>query len=371
MGLRDIIQAIQEYPAARAELEVARLELRQAQQALEQSEQDRESLSLELSEQKDHTDFLSHKAAALQDALNGFCPRLSTPEELKRFYNTISPSMDESGFTLYHMAKDLTGIDVPSCFPYEDNRGIFEVMEGHQLLDWLIAVHFQAVEWEIIPGSTYESAALQEVDTSTPEYQAFEKQLYGKVLERMGFQDILAPDQEMSALEDKTTELKLYSPLSGELVKEEYDDPEALDGAELKWFENTIRQGIEDEQMPEGEERGLMAYFDGSDAVNEKVVSLVPSVEEVDNRLYGVAVCQINGTLTPDELKELKEYCRAQYADGWGEGFSQRPRRTEYGDLYINLWPDSGAFVLTREEMGTAKTSSRAPHQPKRGGDAR
>ncbi len=173
MGLRDIIQAIQEYPAARAELEVARLELRQAQQALEQSEQDRESLSLELSEQKDHTDFLSHKAAALQDALNGFCPRLSTPEELKRFYNTISPSMDESGFTLYHMAKDLTGIDVPSCFPYEDNRGIFEVMEGHQLLDWLIAVHFQAVEWEIIPGSTYESAALQEVDTSTPEYQAF------------------------------------------------------------------------------------------------------------------------------------------------------------------------------------------------------
>ena len=187
----------------------------------------------------------------------------------------------------------------------------------------------------------------------------------------MGFQDILAPDQEMSALEDKTTELKLYSPLSGELVKEEYDDPEALDGAELKWFENTIRQGIEDEQMPEGEERGLMAYFDGSDAVNEKVVSLVPSVEEVDNRLYGVAVCQINGTLTPDELKELKEYCRAQYADGWGEGFEQRPRRTEYGDLYINLWPDSGAFVLTREEMGTAKTSSRAPHQPKRGGDAR
>ena len=70
---------------------------------------------------------------------------------------------------------------------------MFEVMEGHQLLDWLIAVHFQAVEWEIIPNSTYESATLLEVDTSTPEYQAFEKQLYEKVLERMGFQDIVAP----------------------------------------------------------------------------------------------------------------------------------------------------------------------------------
>ena len=128
--------------------------------------------------------------------LNEFCPRLSTPEELKRFYDTISPSMDESGFTLYRMAKELTGIDVPSCFPYEDNRGMFEVMEGHQLLDWLIAVHFQAVEWEIIPNSTYESATLLEVDTSTPEYQAFEKQLYEKVLERMGFQDILAPGRD-------------------------------------------------------------------------------------------------------------------------------------------------------------------------------
>ncbi len=193
MGLRDIIRAIREHPAAHADLEVARLELRQARQALEQSEQDRESLSLSLMEQKDYTDFLSHKAEALQDALNEFCPRLSTQEELKRFYDAISPSMDESGFTLYRMAKELTGIDVPSCFPYEDNRGMFEVMEGHQLLDWLIAVHFQAVEWEIIPNSTYESATLLEVDTSTPEYQAFEKQLYEKVLERMGFQDIVAP----------------------------------------------------------------------------------------------------------------------------------------------------------------------------------
>lgn len=193
MGLRDIIRAIREHPAAHAELEAAQFELRQAQQALEQSEQDRESLSRSLMEQKDYTDFISHKAEALQDALNGFCPRLSTPEELKRFYDAISPSMDESGFTLYRMAKELTGIDVPSCFPYEDNRGMFEVMEGHQLLEWLTAVHFQAVEWEIIPNSTYESATLLEVDTSTPEYQAFEKQLYEKVLERMGFQDFVAP----------------------------------------------------------------------------------------------------------------------------------------------------------------------------------
>lgn len=157
------------------------------------------SLSITLREQTDYADFLSHKAEALQDALVEFCPQLSTPEEMKRFYDTISPSMDAQGFTLYHMAKELTGIDVPACFPYEDNRGMFELMEGHQLLDWLTAVHFQAVEWEIIPNSTYESATLLEVDTSTPEYQAFEKQLYEKVLERMGFQNLLAPGRDETA----------------------------------------------------------------------------------------------------------------------------------------------------------------------------
>ena len=371
MGLRDIIRAIQGYPAARAELDVTRFELRQAQQALEKSEQDRESLSLELSEQKDYTDFLSHKAEAFQDALEEFCPRLSTPEELKRFYDTISPSMDAQGFTLYRMARELTGIDVPSLFPYEDNRGMFELMEGHQLMDWLIAVRFQAVEWEIIPGSTYESATLLEVDTSTPEYQAFEKQLYGKVLERMGFQDILAPGQEVDAIENKTTELKLYSHLSGELTEQEYDDPQPLDGSDLAMFQDVILHGIEDEQMPEEEERGLMAYFDGSDAVNEKVVSLFPSVEVIDGELYGVAVCQISGTLTPGELEELKEYCHSHYMDGWGEGFAQRPRRTEYGDLYVSFWRDNSTDILTKAEMETARTPCRPPHQPKRGGDAR
>lgn len=196
MKIRDMIRAIREYPAACAGLETARSELRQVRQTLEQSEQDRGSLWFTVEEQKEYANFLSHKAEALQAALEEFCPRLSAPEDLKRFYDTISPDMDERGFTLYRVAKELTGIDVPSCFSYEDNRGLFEEMEGYRLLDWLVAVRFQAVDWDVIPGSTYEFATLREVDTSTPEYLAFEQQLYRKVLERMGFQDVLAPEQE-------------------------------------------------------------------------------------------------------------------------------------------------------------------------------
>lgn len=204
MGPRDMIQAIREYPTlsanletAQAELKTAHTELQQTKQALEKSDETCESLWLESNEQQEYINFLSHKAEAIQSALMEFCPKLSTPEEMKRFYDTISPSMDASGSTLYRVAKELTGIDVPSLFPYEDNRGLFEAMDGHQLMDWLTAVHFDAVDWTGIPGSTYESAELREVDTSTLEYQAFEKQLYEKVLERMGFCDILAAKQEI------------------------------------------------------------------------------------------------------------------------------------------------------------------------------
>ena len=381
MGLRDIIRAIREYPATHDDLEVARLELRQAQQALEKSDQDRESLSFELSEQKDYTDFLSYKAEAFQDALKEFCPRLSTPEEMKRFYDTISPSMDERGFTLYRMAKELTGIDVPSCFPYEDNRGLFEEMDGHQLLDWLTAVRFQAVEWEIIPNSTYEYATLREVDTSTPEYCAFEKQLYKKVLERMGFQDILAPEQEVSAIEDKTTELKLYSPLTADLYMEpDPDSQEHADGTELlvdlygedlTAYKKIILQAIKDEMLPEMEEQGLMFAFSGSGTLSEKVLSLFPTVEEVDGVLCGAAVCQVKGSLTPAELTELKDFCTSQYADSWGEGYAQRPRHTEDGELYVNFWQDNNFSILTKEELETTRTASRPLRQPKRGGEAR
>lgn len=376
MGLRDIIRAIREYPAAQRELQ-------QTQQALARSEQTCAALRDEIGNQSNHERSLTRQLAAVQTALKKFCPRLASTEDMKQLYDAISPKVDPENFTLYRMAEKLTGIETSSFFPYEDNRGIFAQADGRQLLRWLAAAHFHAVDWTIVPSTPYERAILREVDTTTPEYQAFERQLYAKTLEQLGFQDILAPDQEMGVIENETIELKLYSPLRAELAEEEpvrdwINEPESpaplpLTGDDLSApeFRAAILKGIEDEQAPEESERGLMAYFDGSVTVDEKVLSFFPSVEEVDGRLYGVAVCQLKSRLTPDELAELKEYCIGQYADGWGEGYEQRPRKTSYGDLYVSFWQDKDFFILTKEEMETARAASRAPHYPKRGGDAR
>ena len=119
-------------------------------------------------------------------------------EKLKELYEGVAPQFDPDGFRLYFAAQEVTGIKrLWEEFPYEDACGRFEEADGHELLKYLTAAYFKAVSWEIAPGTTYERAVLREIDTSTPEYRAFEKQIYETVLERMGFQKLLSrpPDK--------------------------------------------------------------------------------------------------------------------------------------------------------------------------------
>lgn len=110
---------------------------------------------------------------------------------LKQLYQQNAPRHDPEGFKLYRAAVEMTGFDLYGTFCYEDNRGMFEEADGHQLLRYLIAGHFHAVDWSIVPGTCYEAATLLEVDTTTPEYRAFERQMYANALARMGFQEFL------------------------------------------------------------------------------------------------------------------------------------------------------------------------------------
>lgn len=181
-------------------------------------------------------------------------------------------------------------------------------------------------------------------------------------------------------MSEKYNELKLYSPLTAELVEDEpdldweygdvVDYPLPLDGRDLVDFRDTIEEAIADEVLPEEVERGLMTWFRGSESLNNKVNSVRITVEEINDRLYAVATCEVKGKLTPDELTELKEFCVGQYADGWGEGFEQRERRCAEGSLYVHFWQPDKFFICTREEM----EQNRRRQQNKnvqRGGEAR
>lgn len=96
--------------------------------------------------------------------------KMLSPEEQ---YAQLAPTLDADGFSLYAAAEEVTGRKVYEEFPYEDNRGMFELADGHTLLRYLEAAYFGTVTWEIVPGTPYERAILGEVDKTTPEYRAF------------------------------------------------------------------------------------------------------------------------------------------------------------------------------------------------------
>lgn len=96
--------------------------------------------------------------------------KMLSPEEQ---YAQLAPTLDADGFSLYAAAEEVTGLKVYEEFPYEDNRGMFELADGHTLLRYLEAAYFGTVTWEIVPGTPYERTILGEVDKTTPEYRAF------------------------------------------------------------------------------------------------------------------------------------------------------------------------------------------------------
>ncbi len=115
---------------------------------------------------------------------------------------------------------------------------------------------------------------------------------------------------------------------------------------------DVILKAIEDDNLPEEEQRGLMRYYDDHDSVNAKVSKYVFSVEEINGELMGVAVLTLNDDLTPQELEKVKDKITGQAADGWGEGFEQREISTDIGDIYVSFWNSDDWFIKTAEEIG-------------------
>ena len=176
-------------------------------------------------------------------------------------------------------------------------------------------------------------------------------------------------------------ELKLYCPMTGELFEQEteadwYEDVSdvayQLDGKDLSAYTELIQEALDREMdYPERTARGLMEYYHGEDGVDRKVRSMTVKAEEINGTLYGVGVCQVDGTLTQEELLTLKDYFTGQMSDGFGEGFEQRPLQTGAGELYVHLWQSNDRyFVRTGQEMEKSAQRVR-PRKPHRGGDAR
>ena len=214
MKWKDILHAAREYPKLCKALEVTSSELDITRTKCEDLDEQCFMLRMENDGLRTDGDAMSRriedmekKTSALWSALQSFCPQLDATEKLKQLYDCVAPQYDEEGFRLFRAAQTVTGItNLEAKFPYEDACGCFEDADGHRLLRYLTAAHFQAVQWEALPGTTYERTELLDIDTSTPEYRDFERRIYAEVLQDMGFQDLLPQEVQMDKHNEKKKE---------------------------------------------------------------------------------------------------------------------------------------------------------------------
>lgn len=165
---------------------------------------------------------------------------------------------------------------------------------------------------------------------------------------------------------------KCCSPLWADFFPQEvYDDPDLmdreepmeLDGESLTEYADAIREAIQRENDQDGD---LAQYIhgDAADALNRKVLSILPSVETIGGELMGCATVQLRAPLDAAETATLREYLTGQYSDGWGEGFEQREIAVSDGVLFVHFWSSEQFGIEIDRHPNKAQQQEQKPAEP-------
>ena len=188
MGLRDWFQKRDRMSQLSIELQEAIAERDELQRNCQQLERQCEDALAKGSMEQHLRKEALEQVACLSSLFKRFCTQQPTVEQL---YCYAAPYLDPDGFRLYAAACHVTDINIHNYFHYEENCGMLETMLFADMLRYLEAAHFDAITWEIVPGTTYEEAILETIDTSTPEYKAYREKVFEDALGCMGLGDIL------------------------------------------------------------------------------------------------------------------------------------------------------------------------------------
>lgn len=169
---------------------------------------------------------------------------------------------------------------------------------------------------------------------------------YGTILTKLGI--VSCDDWCCERLPEHIVTTRLFSPLSGEY--EDYEGYQSsLSEYSLWGYDNEIKAVIEKNWLYE-QKKGLAEYLDNQ-LLKQRVISMFPTVEAYQYRLWGVLEVKSWGELSPEELEVIKREWEGQAADGWGESFEQRG--IDFGSggtLYVHFW-NIGTEIQTEQEL--------------------
>lgn len=96
---------------------------------------------------------------------------------------------------------------------------------------------------------------------------------------------------------------------------------------------------------------GLAKYLDPM--IANKIDSILPSVEEINEEIVGVITINISDELDEQEVEILKQEIEGQLSDGWGEGFEQVPILQGHHEYYVSFFSFELDWKLTQIDSET------------------
>lgn len=160
--------------------------------------------------------------------------------------------------------------------------------------------------------------------------------------------------------------IKIYNTLKVTIMTE----------SDVDWTEDAMAYANEIFNAVSEDNIDLAEYADDyhGNSYYKKLHEIRMSVEEYDNKLYGVAICKVDDDWNDEDTEQLKEYLTDQYSDGWGEGLEQREiaswkdeeQQEEYDEeedeyytdfyeinvyAYVNFWQSKNFRIMTESEL--------------------
>ena len=143
------------------------------------------------------------------------------------------------------------------------------------------------------------------------------------------------------------------------------DYPTLFSGVDMVYYEDNIQSAVEQRNSDDG--GNLMPYFDEdrNPGVKTKVLSAVPSVEIRNGELMGCTTVRLKEPLTEAEMKDLQDYLKGQFFDGWGEGFEQQEIQTGDGVLYVHFSEERFDFEVEQVQATEESKEQPVSNRPK------